>query len=105
MIPCSGDYYFPDEEAGMVFQHKIRDVAFDDDGAGEELDVCILKHSAGTHTELFRKCRIDAPLEFFGGKSLRWKQWRVTFKSRDPGRYDSAVTGGSPGASPFEIWT
>lgn len=100
-IDFSGDYYFPDEEAGLQFQYNIINLLATD----EEYDVCATKHSADSLTQVCRKCFCERGIKFFGGKSLRWKQMSLELESRDPLYQTSAAIGGVPGPSPFEIWS
>lgn len=107
-ILVEGLYYYPDEESGLQFQHNLRDQLFDNSGVGYELDVCLLIHSGGTLTEIFRSCSFaqGEDIKFTDGHTERWRKWSISLESRDPGLYTSGSnSSGIPPGGPYEIWS
>jgi hypothetical protein len=109
IIRASGEYYFPDEEAGLLYQETLERALYDFSGdpAGRFLDVCTLLHSGGIYTQIWRKCYIPKgeELKFTGGHTERWRHWEVGFNALDPNRRTTAANGSVPGASPYELWS
>ncbi len=106
VIGYAANGVFASVSAALTFRAALRAALDDSDGYGQSVDIAVWHDDAGSQTEIYRGCRLDANGLTFepDGNTLMAARIEFTLESDDPGEFTTTTDGAVPGAGTWESY-